>query len=179
MVLCAYKSDKDLEMGNKTVYVGSSKELSVKANILQEDGWYLIYLYDVDEESEIADSNPVIRYSGNGMVYYYLPKEIVDCFNVFTKCIETEVCNAVEPVIIREEDIGKFSLMYKKEEWVEKLIYLPDMLSDMYRKVSEYVEGLGFLGIDRVIASVEKLGHFDEVVVWSNTPRKGKAIISD
>lgn len=180
MVLCAYKSDKDVEIDNKKVYVGSSKELSVKADILQEDGWYLIYLYDISGENELGSVNPIVKYTGNGMIYYYLPKEIVDCFNVFTKCIETEVCNVIEPVVIvKEEGAGKFSLKYKKEEWVEKLIYLPDILSVMYRKVSEYVESLGFLGIDRAIISVGKLGHFDEVVVWSNTPRKGKAIISD
>lgn len=180
MLLCAYKSDKDVENDNKKIFVGSSKELSVKANILQEDGWYLIYLYDTSEEDELGSSNPLVKYTGNGMVYYYLPKEVVDCFNEFTKCLEKEVCNVVEPIIIvKEEDAGKFSLTYKKEKWIRKSICLPDMPSVMYRKVSECVESLGFLGIDRMIVSAEKLGHFDKVVVWSNTPRKGKAIISD
>lgn len=96
MLLCAYKSDKDVENDNKTIYMGSSKELSVKANILQEDGWYLIYLYDISEEDGLGSSNPLVKYTGNGMIYYYLPKEVVGCFNEFTKCIETEVCNLVE-----------------------------------------------------------------------------------
>lgn len=150
------------------------------ARELQKDGWYECDLFDVGSSKEMDYmSEPVIKYLKNGSIFYFMPKDVLDSFNAFTKeVIERSDYKGNRNVFLNSSEEGDIMISTTERKNIGVVKMISDDMVNSFESIINFAKSIGFLGIESILMNTRKAGRYKSACLELSKSEEGNARIT-
>lgn len=184
MILLCYRTERDflgtLSGGKWAKEEGSFSHMDSIARELQKDGWYECDLFDVGSIKEITYmTEPAVKYLRNKSIFYFMPEDVLDSFNAFTKeVIERSDYKGNRNVFLDSSKEGDIIMSTTERKRLGVVKIISDEMVNNFESIVNFAKSIGFLGIESILMNTRKAGRYKSACLSLSKSEEGNVRIT-